>query len=94
MIKSFKHKGLKKFYEEGDGSGLPASQLEKINRIFTILEAGTNLNDIASVPSLNFHPLKGNNKDRFAVKVNANYRITFSFETGGFFNDLDYEDYH
>ncbi len=33
MIKSIKHKGLKRFWEKNDGSKLPASQLTKIDDI-------------------------------------------------------------
>jgi toxin HigB-1 len=94
MINGFKHKGLKKFYEEDNASGLPASQLDKISRILDILETAEGLEDIAAFPSLDFHPLKGDRKGGFAVKVNANYRITFSVEEGNLLIHINYEDYH
>jgi proteic killer suppression protein len=46
-------------------------------------------------PSFSFHPLKGDMRGRYAVKVNKNWRITFSWdETGPSAIDIDYEDYH
>jgi len=85
--------GLKLFHDDDDGSKLPAAQLEKISRILTVLSGEATLSDVASLPGLGFHPLKGDRKGEYAVKVTGNYRITFGF-TDGEFTDLDYLDYH
>ena len=94
MIVSFKHKGLAKFFYDGDGSKLPAQQLERIRLILFVLDTADSLDDI-NVPGFNLHPLKGDKKGLWAVKVNGNYRIVFGFEAAKVeVYDVDYMDYH
>jgi toxin HigB-1 len=38
MIRSFKHRGLKRLYEQGDRSGIRPDLLEIVERILTILD--------------------------------------------------------
>jgi proteic killer suppression protein len=45
------------------------------------------------LPGLELHPLKGNQRDRWAVKVSGNWRVTFGF-VGKDVEKVDYEDYH
>ena len=45
------------------------------------------------LPGLRLHPLKGNRKGTWAVKVSGNWRITFKIQNGDVF-DVNYEDYH
>jgi proteic killer suppression protein len=45
------------------------------------------------VPGFRLHPLKGQEKGRWSVWVNGNWRLTFEFRGGQAFV-LDYEDYH
>lgn len=94
MINSFSHKGLEKFFEKGDESGLPASQIVKIRSILSQLSQISNPGEM-NFPGSDFHPLKGNRKGEYAVKVTANYRIVFKFnkKEGSAF-DVNYEDYH
>jgi proteic killer suppression protein len=66
--------------------------LSKISRILTALDAVSSENDIMAL-GLGIHKLTGNMKDFWALKVSANYRITFRFEDGDIF-DVDYVDYH
>lgn len=92
MIESFRHKGLQQFYEEGNGSKLPAQYLRKINRIFDQLEAVTTVSDIQQMGS-GIHKLTGDMAEFWSIKVSANYRITFRFDNGEI-HDIDYIDYH
>jgi proteic killer suppression protein len=46
-----------------------------------------------ALPGLELHPLKGDRKDSWAVKVSGNWRVTFIF-SGSDVEDVDYEDYH
>ncbi len=92
MIKSIQHKGLRKYYEEGDGSKLPPQYLRKINRIFDQLEAITSVSDIQGMGS-GTHKLMGSLADFWAISVSPNYRIIFRFENGDIY-DVDYLDYH
>ncbi|MDQ0316763.1 type II toxin-antitoxin system RelE/ParE family toxin [Amorphus orientalis] len=92
MIVSFRHKGLKRFYERGDASRLPADQVERIRDILTVLDTAEDLDTIAR-PSFRLHPLKGSRRGQWAVTVRANWRIVFRFEKPNVI-DVDLEDYH
>jgi toxin HigB-1 len=92
MIQSFRHRGLKRFYEEDDGRRLPADMVERIRAILTALDAAQVIESL-NRPSFRLHPLKGELKGFYAVTVRANWRIIFRFENGGAW-DLDFVDYH
>lgn len=92
MIASFRHKGLKKFYESGDRSKLAAELVDRIEMILTLLDAAKEVEEL-DLPAFRLHALKGNQKGRWAVTVRANWRITFGFK-GGQAVDVDFEDYH
>ena len=92
MILTFRHKGLKKFFENGDAKGLPAQYLIRIRLVLTVLDTISELNEI-NIPGGNLHPLKGDRKGQWSLTIKKIWRITFRFENGDAF-DLDYEDYH
>ncbi|MES2731241.1 MAG: type II toxin-antitoxin system RelE/ParE family toxin [Bacteroidota bacterium] len=94
MIVSFKHKGLEQFFLKGDASKLPATQLGKIRLILATLHAAETIDDIR-VPGFDLHPLKGDLKSFWSVKVNGNYRIIFQFQQAKIeVIDVNYLDYH
>ena len=94
MIKSFKHKGLEKFFKTGSTKGIQANHKDKISRILAILNNMVRLNDL-SAPEYKLHPLTGDMKGLWAVTVRANWRITFEYdeETSNVYI-VDYQDYH
>lgn len=92
MIVSFRHKGLKLFYEKGDESRLPAAHVPKIRLILTRLDAATDAR-MMDAPGYALHPLKGDMFGYWAVKVSGNYRIIFRFESENA-HDVDYLDHH
>jgi proteic killer suppression protein len=92
MIRSFRSRALKRYWNAGRVKGLPARDLEKIRRILTSLAAATSPADMA-LPQYDFHPLKGDRRGTYAVAVRANWRITFEWEEGGAVR-VDLEDYH
>jgi len=92
MIESFRHRGLKRFYEKNDRSGLRADMVEKIETILTILDAATGPEGI-DLPGLRLHQLKGDLKGFWSVTIRANWRIIFRFE-GGNATDVELIDYH
>lgn len=92
MIETIRHKGLRLFYENGDGSKLPADMLQRIRLILTALEASQSVEGMNN-PLFRLHPLKGKLKGYWAVTVRANWRIIFRFE-GGKARDVDFVDYH
>jgi proteic killer suppression protein len=92
MIKNFRHKGLKRFFESGDLSGISADHANKLRLILARLAAACSAQDMA-LPGLGLHPLRGSMKGKYAVTVNANWRVIFSFN-GKDAVDVDYLDYH
>ena len=92
MIKSFKHKGLKKLFEKGDCSGIQSKHEKKIRLQLAALDTATVIEDM-DLPGYNLHQLKGQRKDCWSIVVNGNWRITFEFENGDAYI-VNYEDYH
>ena len=92
MIRSFKHRGLKKLYEDGDRRGIRPDLLETVERILTILDSATTPQALA-LPRYRLHRLKGEWKGLWSVTVSANWRIIFRFEGTDAF-DVELIDYH
>ena len=92
MIVSFRHKGLKRFYEDDDRSKLPADMLDRIQSILTVLDDAKDLETVDR-PTLHLHALRGNLNGFHAVTVRSNWRIIFRFD-GANMHDLDFIDYH
>ena len=92
MIVSFRHKGLKLFYEKGDASKLQPQHVSKIRLILTRLDAAK-LPQELNVPGYGLHQLKSRLKGFWSVKVDKNFRIVFRMEQENA-HDVDYIDYH
>ena len=92
MIGSFRHRGLKRFYEDDDASKLPAESVRRIRLILTALDAAKCVEDM-DVFTFRLHRLKGQLRGFWAVTVRANWRITFRFADGDAL-DIDLVDYH
>jgi proteic killer suppression protein len=92
MIVSFRHKGLKRLFENDDRSRLSADMVDKVRLILTALEEAGNIDDL-NQPGFRLHSLKGDLKGFWAVTVRANWRIVFRFEADSAL-DVDLIDYH
>ena len=92
MIASFRHRGLKSFFEEGDSRKLPPDMVDRIKAILARLHQTEVIEDM-NVHSYRLHPLKGNQKGKWGVTVRANWGITFRFEEG-YASEVNLEDYH
>ncbi len=92
MIKSFKHRGLKRFFEDGNPRRLPHDMLDRISLILARLDRAKTI-EVMDVHSYHLHELKGNLKGTWSVTVRANWRITLGFEDGHA-HDVNFEDYH
>lgn len=92
MIKSFKHKGLKKFFVEDDRSLLNAKYCERLARILDRLDSAEIAKDM-NLPGYGLHKLTGGRKDTWSIMVSGNWRITFQFEEGHAY-EVNLEDYH
>lgn len=92
MIVDFKHKGLERFFNTGSISGIQAKHSTKLQRQLTVLNEAQSIEEM-NFPGWKLHPLKGNLKDHWAITVNANWRMTFTFKNGNA-HIVDYQDYH
>ena len=92
MIRSFRHKGLKRLFEEDDPRGIIAEHAVKLRDILARLDAAGAVADL-EVPGFRLHTLKGGRKGSWAVTVRANWRVIFRFADGDTL-DIDYVDYH
>ena len=92
MIKSFKHKGLKKFFETGNHKGVNPDHVKRLRLILARLDA-SQIRDDMNLPGLGLHPVKGDLNDFWAVTVSGNWRIFFRFENNNVV-DVNYDDYH
>lgn len=92
MIKSFRHKGMEQFYETGSTRGIQASHVPKLRRQLARLDAAALPQDM-NIPGWDLHPLKGDLKGHWSVKVNGNWRLTFMFDDGDAVL-VNYQDYH
>lgn len=79
MIKSFKHKGLEKFYETGNMRGIQADRAKKLRLQLAALDSAQTIDD-TDLPGYRLHPLKGDIKGLWSITVNGNWRITFDFK--------------
>jgi toxin HigB-1 len=88
MIRSFKHRGLKRLYERDDRSGIRPDLVDIIREILTVLDDAASPQELA-LPGYRLHPLKG----FWSVTVRANWRIIFGFQGADVF-DIELIDYH
>jgi proteic killer suppression protein len=92
MIRSFRHKGLAKFYETGSRAGIQPAHAKRLRMQLAALDTASVIEDM-QIPGFRLHPLKGADRDRWSIWVNGNWRLTFKFADGDV-HILDYEDYH
>ena len=92
MILSFRHKGLRKFFESGSSAGIQPHHSKRLRMLLAALDTAQSIDDM-DVPGFRLHALKGTERGRWSVWVNANWRVTFEFKDGQA-HVLDYEDYH
>ena len=76
MVKSLKHKGLKKYSETGSTSGIQAKHQRKLRMQLTALDTAQKTEDL-NLPGFKLHPLKGERDGLWSITVNGNWRVTF-----------------
>ncbi|VVO41643.1 type II toxin-antitoxin system RelE/ParE family toxin [Pseudomonas fluorescens] len=92
MIVSWKHQGLRIFYETGSTKGINANHVNRLRRVLLILDSAIHWSDL-ELPGWRFHRLKGDLVDYWSVSISGNWRIIFRM-----YDDqvelVDYLDYH
>ena len=92
MIKTWKHKGLKTFFETGKTTGVQAAHAGNIRLLLFQLANAVQPEDM-NTPGNGFHKLKGKKKSYYSVKVSGNWRIIFKFDNQDAV-DVELIDYH
>lgn len=92
MIKSFRHKGLERFFLDGTKKGIQPKHANKLELILDTLNAAAKIEDV-NYPGSDLHLLEPKKEKIWSVKVSGNWRVTFRFEDGEAYI-IDYLDYH
>lgn len=92
MIRSIRHKALRRLFEDDDARGVDPEHVKKLRNILARLDAMRVVSDM-DLPGLRLHPLHGDLEGYWAVTVRANWRVIFKFADGEA-SDVDYVDYH
>ena len=94
-IRNVLHKGLRRFIEDGDKSGIQAVVAEKLRRMISFLQDMEKETELKAMPGWKAHQLTGGRKGTWSLSVTKNWRLTFRIDqTEIEVIDLDYEDYH
>ena len=92
MIKSWKHIGLKELFLVGSRKGVRPDIAHRLSRRLDVLDSANSLKALG-LPGFSLHPLSGEMKGMYSIKVTRNFRLTFRFKDGDIF-ELNLEDYH
>ena len=92
MIRTFRRRGLKRLFQEGDSGKVRADQVRRIADVLAHLDQAVRVSDL-DLPGYRLHPLKGPFKGMWSVTISGNWRIVFRLEDGDAF-DIDLVDYH
>jgi toxin HigB-1 len=92
MIKTFKHKGLQRFFETGSKKGIQPAHAVRLGRQLVALNRANKPADM-DIPGWRLHSLNRELAGHWSVWVNGNWRMTFAFEDGDAIL-VDYQDYH
>ena len=92
MIRSFKHKGLQRFFTESSSKGIRGDHIKRIRILLAQLDSAESLKAL-DLPGIRLHPLKGAYQGFYSLTINGNWRLVFRFVDGDVF-EVDYLDYH
>lgn len=95
IIRSVRHRGLKRLLESDQTRGLRADMVKRIRNILTALIVAEDMwmfRDGAP-PGWRVHQLSEERKGTWSISTSGNWRITFD-EENGYVDGLDLEDYH
>jgi proteic killer suppression protein len=94
-VTGFRHKGLRRLYEEGSAKGLPSAMVDKLRKLLLALQTADSLDQVGRFPGWKLHPLKGELKGLWSLTVTGNWRLVFRYdEETNAACDIDLIDYH
>lgn len=92
MIKSWKHKGLQRFFETGSAAGVNPQHVKRLRERLRVIDLAMTIDDV-NIAGYRLHTLQGDRDGIWSVTVSGNWRVTFEFIDGDAYI-LNYEDYH
>ena len=94
-IRNVIHKGLRRFIENDDASGLQPAVIIKVQRIVSFLQDMEQEDELRTLQSWKAHMLTGDRKGTWSLFETKNWRMTIRIDREEIeIIDLDYEDYH
>lgn len=95
IIRNIIHKGLRRFVQFDDTSGLQPATIEKLRRVILFLQDMKNENELKAVPTWKAHRLSGDRDGTWSLFITKNWRLTFAIDKDSIeIIDLNYEDYY
>jgi proteic killer suppression protein len=79
-IRSFRHKGLKRLYDDGEARDVPADLTKRIADLLSAIDEASRPQDVGLFPGWRLHPLKGNLKGFWSVSVAATGALSFALK--------------
>jgi proteic killer suppression protein len=92
-IASFRNRELERFWRHDEARGIARQYERKLRAMLTVIEEAENIGELETIPGWRFHPLKGDRKGIWSLKLTRNQRLTFRIE-GAVVSEIDVEDYH
>jgi proteic killer suppression protein len=89
MIRTFRHRGLKRLYE-GEASKVGADLVSRVTDVLAHLDTAERSSDV-DLPGYRLHALKGDLKGIWSITISGNWRLVFRFVEGDVF-DVDLVD--
>ena len=95
VVRSVRHRGLRRLLEEDDARFLPQELVGRVRRVLTVIILAEDMDAfIADAPlGWRVHRLSGDRRLEWSVSVSGNWRITFEEDEGHIYG-LNLEDYH
>ncbi len=94
-IRNVSHKGLRRFVERDDVTGLPSEVRTRLRRIMAFIQDMEREDELRTVAGWRARRLTGDRKNAWSLSVTRNWRITFLVDREeGEIVDLNFEDYH
>lgn len=92
-IQTFRHKGLRRLFENDDARGVQPKFADKLRDMLAAIDTAATAEDVGLFPGWRLHPLKGELTGFWSLTVSGNWRVIFCFKDGDAY-DLDLLDYH
>ena len=93
MIKSFQCKETEKVCQGQAARGLPREIQDRALSKLRQLDAALTMDDLRNPPSNRLELLKGDRKGRWSIRINAQWRVCFLWQSGEAF-EVEIVDYH